>query len=113
MRLSRKEQRRIGMEDIHRRVDAVVRAGWNPLEANLSAIQQECGVPRMKGDSILDYLARAAQVSRNTVDRYIAAINAGEDPTPDMERIHKLMNAVGRRVCDMLARTPQRSPSQV
>jgi len=92
------------MRQIREKMGSVVRMGWNPLEAVRAAVHAECGYPPFDREPTYDYLARASCVSRETVDRYMKRMKAGDQPTPEMASVEALMVAVGRRLSGRPAR---------
>jgi hypothetical protein len=82
-------------------LEGAVRRGWNPLQAQRAAIEAECGLPPLPNERISDYAARAAGVSRETIDRYLALRQAGISPEPGMAILHAFFGRIGRRLAHL------------
>ena len=72
--------------------------GLTPPEACALAIQAECGFPRFRNESISDYAARAAGVSRERFDTYKAIIESGSRPPADFFELDEFMRRMGKRL---------------
>ena len=90
--------RRRQMQAVCTVMEEAARQGLTTVESLRSQIQAECGFPPFAHETILDYAARAAGVSREMVDRYFERVNRGEKPLPEMAAIHGLMERIGRKI---------------
>ena len=90
--------RRRQVQVVDRLVRGVIAQGWNPVEATRAAIQAECGFPPFDRETTYDYVARAAGVCREMVDRYQERRDRGERPLPEMAGLDAFMERFGRRV---------------
>jgi hypothetical protein len=67
------------------------------------ALEAECRFPRFPGESISDFAARAAGVSRDRFEDYRAIIESGARPPVEMLSLHLFMDRVGRRLVALTA----------
>jgi hypothetical protein len=89
--------RRRQAQTVDRLVRQVIKAGWNPVEATRAAIQAECGFPPFEHETTYDYVACAAGVSRQMVEKYMAQRDRGDAPLPEMAGLDAFMERFGRR----------------
>lgn len=86
-------------------VDAAIRATrTDPRDLVRQAVEAECGFPPFERESREDYVARAAGVSRDRLDRYLARLKAGELLLPELADVHAFMDRMGRRIVAELHR---------
>lgn len=78
--------------------DGFRKGGIDPRPMIPAAIQAECGFGPFKREKREDYLARAAGVSRESLERYNALMEAGGKPLPEMAHLHAFMERVGKRI---------------
>jgi len=81
-----------------RLVEDLSRETGHPGPAIVEAIRAECGFGPFKSEGREDYLARAAGVSRDFLERYNARMEAGKAPPPEMADLHAFMERVGKRI---------------
>lgn len=95
--------RRWAVRRLNRKMDVAVRhaagAGWNPVSGIKALIEAECGFPPAPHETVNEYIARAAGVSVETVERFHAAMSAGERTDMGaLAPVNALVERIGRRI---------------